>query len=537
MTQPTSAFQDFIDYKEAKSTPTVCYFGSSSYLPLSDYKKDVLTYKSTSKYYNRILCPEARGEVWSYEINQAFWAGLIDCGRPLLLVTDINHYCGPKNTVNEILWLKDNGYIFLPHPTNFTTWVIPPQNFNLKREIKNYYHAGKCTDSSASEIKQILSKLKKDLTNSRKDLLSVSQSLLKFGIQLNNKEICQAALEGFLSQQKISSKNYIIYCHTGDTYWALGDKVNAKKQYLKAFHFSKSNTKKSTKVLEDISKGLMRTASFAHAIECLNLIFELEPNNVSTKYLLGNAYLESGNKDNAKSAYQEAFNLSKTSYSPSVKLLENLSVGLINTTSFDYALECLNLIFKLEPNNIFAKYLLGNTYWELGDKDKAKNAYQEAFSLSKTSHPPSVKLLDCINIGLMKTASHTESCECLILISSLEPNNDLFKFLLGNTYFALGDKVNAKKAYLDAFKLSNIMTEKNLKKIESLGNALFKVKIYREALTCFELAIQLAPNNSKYLEIKSEIILELSKEEKVAKAATENNDSENNEGNHKLSKG
>lgn len=55
-------------------------------------------------------------EAWTYEKNMAFWKGVIETKRPLVLCSPYNQYGNDKSktTIHELLWLNDNGYIFEP---------------------------------------------------------------------------------------------------------------------------------------------------------------------------------------------------------------------------------------------------------------------------------------------------------------------------------------------------------------------------------------------------------------------------------------
>lgn len=374
MPKPTSYFQGSDDYKEAQSTQAVCYFGSSKFPPILEYRKDVEKNKTTSAYYGRILYPEARGGKWSYEVNQAFWAGLIDCGRPLLLVTDINHYNKPTYTVNEILWLNDNGYIFLPDPTTSCTWAIPPESSKSEREIKDYNN-GDGTDSSYSAILFILKSLKTKLENQRAKLSNVSLTLLNFGIRKKDAEICRAALKGFLTLPKSSSTNYIIYCYIGKAYLELNEVDNAQKAYLQAFNFSRTYREKSVDILDIISIGLMNTCRYDEALQSIISASSLRPNNGRYKYMLGNTYWALEDIDNAKKAYLEAFSLLNR---PPESVLHKLGQALLLTESYREALSCFEQAYQLAPHNSEYSKQIIKIQLELKKKEKVVTAATES---------------------------------------------------------------------------------------------------------------------------------------------------------------
>ena len=115
----------------ANSPAPMFYFGTRNYsisvfTDFGKYAKDVEIKGKLSKYYGSLLMPEAENDTWTYEINQAFFAGIIASGKPLLLMSDIDMYLKPcGNTVDEILWLVDNGFVFFALNDDTHTLAIP----------------------------------------------------------------------------------------------------------------------------------------------------------------------------------------------------------------------------------------------------------------------------------------------------------------------------------------------------------------------------------------------------------------------------
>ena len=76
--------------------------------------------------------------------------GIIDTRRPLILVTDINRYGNRvTGTIDEILWLTDNGYTFRPNPHDISqTLAIPPRQTVQQPQITNYFNGGHGSESN-----------------------------------------------------------------------------------------------------------------------------------------------------------------------------------------------------------------------------------------------------------------------------------------------------------------------------------------------------------------------------------------------------
>ena len=164
MPQLTSAFSSHTDYIEAKNGSGYVYFGTKKQKPrkgisynesLKPFYDDIDKHGENSEYIGRVLYPERRGEKWTYEKNKAFWAGIIDSERSLVLVTDIMHYNYPTGTVDELLWLEDNGYRFYPNPDNHLQTIAIP-HVPPSKEINDYF----CGNGSEGNKNEMLDRLR-----------------------------------------------------------------------------------------------------------------------------------------------------------------------------------------------------------------------------------------------------------------------------------------------------------------------------------------------------------------------------------------
>jgi hypothetical protein len=140
---------------------------------LDDYKKDIDINLTNSQYYGCAFYPEktldkkgaTREQI--YEMNKAFIAGAIDANREFILVTDINHYRGVGGTtVDELLWLSDNGYIFEPVPDNIKQTKAIRTNPAPECIIKDY-KSGRGLGIDKNQMNQRLKEIKGQILDSR----------------------------------------------------------------------------------------------------------------------------------------------------------------------------------------------------------------------------------------------------------------------------------------------------------------------------------------------------------------------------------
>ncbi|CAL7963473.1 hypothetical protein GAMM_40290 [Gammaproteobacteria bacterium] len=145
----TSQFRDAIDYKEAFANKGKGPIFIGHRPDLAEYYNDIDKEGDSSMYYGCVLYPESPtrkdGRKWTYEKNQAFWAGAIDSNRDFLLINNINDYKMCGGTIDELLWLKDNGYEFSMNEDN-TVLATPSVTIRSEEHIIINYSAMKTQD-------------------------------------------------------------------------------------------------------------------------------------------------------------------------------------------------------------------------------------------------------------------------------------------------------------------------------------------------------------------------------------------------------
>ena len=132
MRKYTSQFRQNQYYTEAFNSKEFVFFGRKE--NLQEYRNDLNANGINSIYYRCVF--------YDYEDNKAFWAGIINSRRSLILETDINAEKLKFGWVcDEILWLYDNNYRFISHPTQDNPaqiLVVPPNNYQTQPFVDDY---------------------------------------------------------------------------------------------------------------------------------------------------------------------------------------------------------------------------------------------------------------------------------------------------------------------------------------------------------------------------------------------------------------
>lgn len=117
---------------------------------------------------------DSKSNIYKYEDNMSFMAGVIDSNRPVKLVTDLTiyGYCDRLTGVcKELLWLKHNGYDFFADDTDVKMTIGVRKRKQKRKMVYNF----RDEDAYLSEIDEIISSVMED----RKKKISVIENLHK----------------------------------------------------------------------------------------------------------------------------------------------------------------------------------------------------------------------------------------------------------------------------------------------------------------------------------------------------------------------
>lgn len=247
----------------------------------------------------------------------------------------------------------------------------------------------------------------------------------------------------------------------------------------------------------DIATNYFNSNNIAKAVEYLDLILTIEPDNRSAKEL--KAKVEPVPFD-AKKAEQEAIKMmSETADLEKLEIVavpsEDISKNLYNAEyyntkgqeffqqgNFDEAIQYFYKSLSLNKNNPIAYNNLGMCYWRKGNLDVAIKNFKIANSKNKIYTQPLVNLA---NLYMQKG-------EMLLAYSAykkaitLNPNDYLAYYYLGDYYRKVNKYPNAIKAYQEVIKIDKKFPQVYLKlamsffEIEEFEYCEFTLKQYLE---------------------------------------------------------
>jgi tetratricopeptide (TPR) repeat protein len=123
---------------------------------------------------------------------------------------------------------------------------------------------------------------------------------------------------------------------------------------------------------------------------------------------------------------------------------------LLHEERYKEALEALREVLRADPQNPYAFFFLGQTFYEVGELEPAREAYSAALRLAPNHLGARVSLTHVLRkLGQTRQAV----AEGLVAIEQAPTDGDAL-YALGLAYLARGEEVPARR-YLEAFLRSN----------------------------------------------------------------------------------
>lgn len=210
--------------------------------------------------------------------------------------------------------------------------------------------------------------------------------------------------------------------------------------------------------LIDGAKSMVERGSFTDAIKIADKILEMKPGSAAGLLVKGDAYRGLGDKAKAKECYIDATKEAKLYLEPLKKLAQFFG----EEGDLEGQLEYLKKLDKLSPLNLERKVDMGGLHVELGDEDSADQLFDVALAQAKK--------------------------EAMTMIGDISAK-------IGNIY-AKKNPEKAEAFYRKALKArGNMLNIEDIKTFTMLGIALRRQGKWREAITEYEKAIRISPED------------------------------------------
>ena len=189
---------------------------------------------------------------------------------------------------------------------------------------------------------------------------------------------------------------------------------------------------------------------YADAVRFFSRLTQLQPDNTRGYQMLGAAYQASGDNARALENYERA-----NAIRPDPKAYGN--IGIIHYTQgrFREATRALEESVRLDPNGVRQLRYLGDTYRQLGESAKAREAYLRAVAVCESFlrvNPEDAEALSLLALFEAKLERHTEARRHLAAAIDLRPSDPDVLYRKAVVYMLSGDTVEAMSALEAALK-------------------------------------------------------------------------------------
>lgn len=287
-----------------------------------------------------------------------------------------------------------------------------------------------------------------------------------------------------------------------------------------------SRTSDSVSSLMDSGTNYFTEKKFAEAIKTFEQVVRMEPNNARAHYGIGAAYEEMAQYDKAIPSLREAVRLDSSNASQWYDLGE----CLYETGQYPAAQQALEKAANLQPNDSLTDYWLGRTYVKVGNLFEAMAAYNRLIGPDGNTKPELSKQLYAEINGpsgdrsVPRSPSSTQSATSTMAGAKVSAGTSAQNFAdqgdqylkarnyqqaiaeykkataldpkLGLAYYGLGlcyHQTQQWQLAVDAWNHAKALLQPEGAMYITLGNDLYHLKRYDEALKSFQQAIAIHP--------------------------------------------
>lgn len=225
---------------------------------------------------------------------------------------------------------------------------------------------------------------------------------------------------------------------------------------------------------------LIMDAKFIEALEILNLLVKIEPENGELHFLKGQTHLALGDLNSAHESFWYATN----NYSDDkVDLLYRIASLYQDIEEINYALRYLLYGYSITKDSLNILFELGYSYERLGELSKSEDFYNKYLDLNPFSSSV------WYNLGIVHTrnADFSKALEAYGFALAIDPSNTSAIHNLANTYATIEKYADAEKAFSELIAFE----PENPRIYASIGECNEKLGFFDKALESYDKCLEI----------------------------------------------
>ncbi len=237
---------------------------------------------------------------------------------------------------------------------------------------------------------------------------------------------------------------------------------------------------------------LMDKGKFDEAIEVVESVLAIDPDNIRAIIMLGDLYLQMKRFDKAAKAYSRIEDVSPSKLGPKsgpivANIIANWGIALMNIGDFQTAEEKCRQAVVRNSSNYLGHFCLGRIAEVQQRNDEAINHYKESVRLNPMSGEAHNNLGNCY----LRKEMFEKAIEQYKKAAEVNPAHVECHHNAGIAYLKLGKPEEAEKEFRAALRLNSSLAPS----LVELGSVLMELKKYQEAADTFRKLASLHPMN------------------------------------------
>lgn len=300
--------------------------------------------------------------------------------------------------------------------------------------------------------------------------------------------VCLPSAEAFVHEDRVAMAKSLAHYALGNQYDLLGETNYAVLEYEKAAQFDEG----SYLIHLRLGTGYARLNMLTEAIEHLELVHRLNPEDMQSHYLLALIYSNQKQYDKAAQEYELILKTFSKAEPQNIEVYGYLGQLYYSQRKYDQAIEQFEKMLALEPLNADVMYMLGSLYLEVNQKDRAIEILKKSIGIDP-EHDGSLNTL-----GYLYTEEEKDLDEATDLVNralKIDPDNGAYLDSLGWIYYKKG---MYEKALEILIKADNFLKDPVI--YDHIGDVYHKLNRVEEALKYWELSLELFPSQKEVLQ-------------------------------------
>ncbi len=300
--------------------------------------------------------------------------------------------------------------------------------------------------------------------------------------------LCPRTAGAFVNEDRVALTKGLAHYAMGYRADLLGQTNQAVLEYEKAAQFDESGYL----IRLRLGTGYARLNMLSEAIDQLEVVHQLNPEDMQSHYLLALIYSNQRQYDDAAREYEIILKTFSREEPQNIEIYGYLGQLYYSQRKYDQAIEQFEKILAVEPNNADVMYMLGSLYVETGEKERAMAILKKSIGIDP-EHDGSLNTLGYLYAEDGKNLE--EAIDLIQRALAISPENGAYLDSLGWAYYKKGvyDKALETLKKADAILKDPVI-------YDHIGDVYSKLNEIDEALKYWKFSLELSPGQDSVLQ-------------------------------------